>query len=371
MFASYGSAGAGVIGYGTPINFSDEQRVGLRPSLGVGILLTREEFDELVPHFFNNHRFDVSVLNYVFEMTAGHIGACLDFLLLIQRENSYRSMRPPQQYTRDMFILNVDPNEFFRSLLNSTIFSRGFPSKVDLGDPSYANGLRLVLNESHRCKITNPREPLHPDINVCHQKGWLYSETVDNNIIYRFASPLHERQAEWLLLAPAGGTIGQATLREFAIAVIKGFNPLNLQERNDLGVMQRIPKAQYQQEFYRATFALTHACVMMFSEFGNGFGRVDFYIRSKKWAIEFLRDRDRLPEHQERFLSGEYVNWISTNAIDDYIIIDCRSISNQQPKPAYKNLIRVIFTDDYMSVEIQDNNNKLLDQFNLTFGSGL
>lgn len=61
---------------------------------------------------------------------------------------------------------------------------------------------------------------------------------------------------------------------------------------------------------------------MTFPEFGTGKGRVDFYIPSRRWDVELLRDGDRLDQHHGRFSdSGSYG---TTLALEDYIVLDCR-----------------------------------------------
>jgi hypothetical protein len=52
-------------------------------------------------------------------------------------------------------------------------------------------------------------------------------------------------------------------------------------------------------------------------------GRVDFYIPSKQWGVEILREGDRLAHHSGRFSrSGSYE---TTLPLSDYIILDCRN----------------------------------------------
>jgi len=51
---------------------------------------------------------------------------------------------------------------------------------------------------------------------------------------------------------------------------------------------------------------------------------VDFYIPEKKWAIELLRNHDKVDEHISRFKEGgKYHPWLKENMVKDWIIIDC------------------------------------------------
>jgi hypothetical protein len=86
--------------------------------------------------------------------------------------------------------------------------------------------------------------------------------------------------------------------------------------------VQSIPEAQYQDEFYRCAHVHSGGSVAAFPEFGTTRGRVDFYMKSKKWAIELLRNGDRLEEHVKRFTQGGKYSGLD---IDDYVVLDCRT----------------------------------------------
>ncbi len=88
-FASHGSSGYTGADSLTPMWIAPEQRVGLAPvdcgdGILVGLLFTREEFDDLVRVKFGDDRFCPSFLDCVFDMTKGHIGACLDIMQMIK-----------------------------------------------------------------------------------------------------------------------------------------------------------------------------------------------------------------------------------------------------------------------------------------------
>jgi hypothetical protein len=54
-------------------------------------------------------------------------------------------------------------------------------------------------------------------------------------------------------------------------------------------------------------------------------GRVDFQIKSVKWAIECVMEGDRLEDHIARFLlGGRYYKWIMSGEIREYIVLDFR-----------------------------------------------
>jgi hypothetical protein len=89
LFASYGSASRNLLNSSTPLLVQESQLVGLaRDSTedSVGLLLTREEMEGVVRKSFPNHHFDVSLLDYIYSLTSGHVGACYDALSVIQKD---------------------------------------------------------------------------------------------------------------------------------------------------------------------------------------------------------------------------------------------------------------------------------------------
>jgi hypothetical protein len=87
-FASHGSCGYTGADNVTPMWIGKEQRVSLaRLDCGdgilVGLLFTREEFNELVQLRFRGRRFSDTFLDCVYDMTNGHVGACEDLMNMI------------------------------------------------------------------------------------------------------------------------------------------------------------------------------------------------------------------------------------------------------------------------------------------------
>lgn len=87
-FASYGSAGRNIYDPMFRILISPRQNISLfaldhGDGIAVGLLLTKPEFEELVSKLFVDHYFDPPVLDSVFDITCGHVGACKDFLHIV------------------------------------------------------------------------------------------------------------------------------------------------------------------------------------------------------------------------------------------------------------------------------------------------
>ena len=174
-----------------------------------------------------------------------------------------------------------------------------------------------------------PEAEEHAALMRCFAQGWLHTDkgvSRDAEFAgYFFASTLHRLFVEWKLSGQNPIPIQAPSLQEFVIQIIQRFSPRNLSQPRMVGpyYFQSLPEAQYHDEFYRCCYDLTTGSLATLSEFGTAHGRVDFYIPSKKWAVELLRDGQLLEQHHNRFSStGQYG---MTLDIDDYIVLDLRT----------------------------------------------
>ena len=121
------------------------------------------------------------------------------------------------------------------------------------------------------------------------------------------------------------------SLPELCFSAIKrfSFNCLRSAGRGLSAAAEIRPvEAQYQDELYRACYITLGHNVHLTSEWTGSLtsGRVDFQIKSVKWAIECVREADRLEQHIARFLlGGKYHRWISSGEIREYILLDFRT----------------------------------------------
>ena len=176
-------------------------------------------------------------------------------------------------------------------------------------------------------------------VDVCHRNGWLHTDKFSDRgeIVYFFASQFHHLFVEWKLqeyVSPM--SFESSNILDFAIKVIAGFSPRSLSAKRRIGpgYIQRLPEAQYQDEFYRSCYKLSNGSLVTLSEYGGAEGRVDFYIPSKEWGVELLRDGKQLGGHSARFSStGQYGRTLS---LSDHIILDCRTT---KPKTAHSMCI--------------------------------
>ena len=168
-------------------------------------------------------------------------------------------------------------------------------------------------------------------LDVCFRHGWLHADKLIKNhcenTVYMFPSPLHRWYIEWKLFEnlPFPQAFESESVLQLVIDVVYGFSPshLSCDRRVNPVYIQRPPEAQYQDEFYRSCYKISNGSLKTSPEFGTAEGRIDFYIPSKNWGVEILRDGDRLKGHNNRFLpSGSYG---ANLVISDYIILDCRT----------------------------------------------
>lgn len=139
-------------------------------------------------------------------------------------------------------------------------------------------------------------------------------------------------------------------------------------------------EAQYPDEFYRSFNHITGRGVPICSEWSTRDGHVAFYIPEKRWAIELLRNHNRIDEHLSQFKEGGKSHpWLKDKAIDDWIVINCTSttsssqgmyvspfpstnpahISIEYPEP---RLWTAVFGKDYSELKIFDHQKRpLLD----------
>ena len=232
-------------------------------------------------------------------------------------------------FTISDFFQYINPHRLYAGLQGASIFRRGLPGNDVLQLPSIAHILRTALRENVIVDTMFPGAEEGAALKRCFAQGWLHTDKVvsKNREIagYFFASPLHRLFVEWKLSGQHPAIPIQApSLLEFVIQIINRFSPLNLSYPRVVGLyyFQSLPEAQYQDEFYRCCYDLTAGSLTTLSEFGTADRRVDFYIPSKKWGVELLRDGQQLEQHNNHFSpTGQYGKNLD---IDEYIVLDFR-----------------------------------------------
>ncbi|KAN0124749.1 hypothetical protein V8E52_001301 [Russula decolorans] len=359
-FASYGSPTTRFTIRGRPMFVGDLQRVALRAvdhgdDLGaVGLLFSRMEFDDLVRKRFSSseYYFHQSFLDAVFRHTGGHVGAIDDFVRIVASDDSYRELKGSGRlYTWESFLKQVNLRDFFTRLeTRGNIFARGLPSRDDLQRRPIARILSKVLCED---SIVESDPITEEDATALNDSEETY---------YIFASPLHRLFVEWRLQDSVPSIpFESSSILQLALEVIRGFSPrsLSAERRIGAGCIQRPPEAQYQDEFYRNCHACSKGSLVTFPEYGTAQGRIDFYIPSKEWGVELLRDGNELKKHTGRF--SETGSYVTTLALSDYIILDFHNTRPKRTQPTMEKLYHVVFSKDHQEVSVLDHMLQIVD----------
>ena len=254
-----------------------------------------------------------------------------------------------------------DDEEFVRSLnYGYGGFSRSLPRREDLqSNLDLSQFLKGVLASGLSEDILESNAAL----DRCYKKGWLQAELLANGKrVYIYPSKLHERYAK-ILLSSAVPEFPQhlfSSVRQLCFEAISKFSPALLsstQPRLSAGAVVPPKEAQYTQELFRACYHILGHNLFLTSKWTgtSSNGRVDFYIKPVKWAIECLRDGSDLLEHIERFQpGGTYYPWIVSREIQDYILLDFRTSKPTKIRDDAPFLYSIVFSKDYTSYEIYD-----------------
>ena len=224
----------------------------------------------------------------------------------------------------------VSPRALLELLNSGSVFARGLPPTQKLQDPNFAAVFEAVLCAGVVTEDDFTQASAKDAILQCFRGGWLHTDKINemDNFGYCFPSSLHRWYVEGKLCGTTPSTPFNTTnLLDFAVTVIRMFSPQVLATGRKIGpgFIQRPPEAQYQDEFYRCSHRYSKGSLITFPEYGTKSGRVDFYIPSKEWGIELLRDGNQLERHSIRFFpTGTYGGTIS---LSDHIILDFRATS--------------------------------------------
>ncbi|KAE9396199.1 hypothetical protein BT96DRAFT_1040804 [Gymnopus androsaceus JB14] len=380
LFASYWSAevrGRGVDERpGTSNAINDKQRMAMWPSNDgrasgpplplpiAGLCLLRSEYDEMVQlrqRDFRLPRIMDDVKEWLFDITAGHIGA-VDSIFQGIMEQKARL----HEVSLNTFLGEANPRETLALCALGKAFERGLPTARSLSHARNASALaylRTLLQAPEGCISYQNFNNIPEGAMRAYRLGWVVLR--DNNASsiaqVRFPSPFHRHRISWLL----GGSemlradieaMDLMDLKQFVIAVVKLFSGRALANAarhvNSHG-KDSIPEAQYQNGLYRAAYQLTGGKGIWLSpEFGTGglskAGRIDFFVEGTKgWGIELLR------EGEGRFNpGGAYHRWIQQGVVKEHIVIDFRP-NNANPSKehlGYNNLFHVIFDSTFQTL---------------------
>ncbi|PVF96565.1 hypothetical protein CPB86DRAFT_498921 [Serendipita vermifera] len=226
----------------------DAQQVSLRPVdhqdgiRPVGLLFTSEEFDDVVKARYPNNRFSQDLLKFIFDITAGHIGAIKDMLEAVASGTSYQGLEGSNtRYSLETFRNKYPIEKLWNSLDKRSVFRRGLPMRTDLEDLAIARVLQEVLR--HHAVHAEMFESEERDaLATCWKEGWLHSAVYQNrSVVYIFTSPLHRWFVEYFLGTQVMHTnsIIEEKLLDFVINVIEHFSRKQLSHPRTMGASNK------------------------------------------------------------------------------------------------------------------------------------
>ncbi|OGM50981.1 hypothetical protein ABOM_000237 [Aspergillus bombycis] len=382
LFCSYGSPSTGVdtdaVLY-TPAHFRRDQRVSLTPhaSCSIGLFFNRDEFKNAVQNITANPTFegkfvlDCDAQDYLFSLTNGHPGGVVSLLQYIY--NHFRSALKHGKLdilTKGHLVESLeDDSKVWNFLLSTSLFQRSLPKGRKVTSEVRAVLVHVLGQGS--IEVPSESDGKSPE-DVCYTKGWLHKTTKPGDILdgelYVIPSRLHEKWIEHIMGEPNRKMNPKYnTVQKLCVDVLGLFSACKLRHAADgksvsSAALLKPIEAAYQSEFYRAFNDIAGIGVNIVSEWSQtNDGRVDFWISQKKWAVELVREKDRLLEHIARFRpDGKYHGWIRDGMILEWIIINC---TTTLPKRSYgeKRLIHAFFSENWTHLQIFDDGLALLE----------
>lgn len=231
--------------------------------------------------------------------------------------------------------------------LEGNPFAHGLPKRKYLQrTEATAKFLRMML------KVGPVRAPeiVRPEYREgafdCFHRGWIRIDSVDSKGFCVFASPIHF----WYSAprVPRHGTL--LTVFRHCQALLVGnpacgiTAPTPIAMVLDIVKLMKQPKPRpvrpedwYYMGFYRASNTLDNG-ILWSPQFGKlGIKKVellDFYLSTKKWALEFLHDENQLESYYGRFqANGNYHRWITDGMVLDWALVDFRTTLPTTPLP--------------------------------------
>jgi hypothetical protein len=313
------------------------------------------EFDEMIKNFNNDYNKNYFICDNLKEIIKVESSLHISIIALII-DNISKKWK--NEYSKDKTVEKISEYLYSVDFLRAIRFTAVIP-----GD-DVINGLCKEEREILYIIVENGKYETWPEDNhynfakLLERKGILY----EMNNIFNFVSKMVQRVIYYLITKPKEFKpveIDKYNLFEFIIHCISCFNGLSLSKTilhlKEGNINQKLRESQWQHELYKnMILSLDIKQFWIISDASREVktdGFIDFYINSKlKWAIEVLREADRIDEHINRFTKGIYKG-IPKN---DYIIIDFISRQNFEKTKEITNdkLMRVVYQEDLTGAEI-------------------
>ncbi|RPA86422.1 hypothetical protein BJ508DRAFT_321561 [Ascobolus immersus RN42] len=368
---------------GTPICIHPEQQVSLTLRSDIysgnkpwGLLFNPEEVIEAIEkfckHCTNGLRLANDLKDTLMDLTSGHIGAILGFLIALKEQPEARAKLPTRGVLTNIDLVDLfsDNKRLLSMFMQFTAFARGLPTRRQLEEPVIAQ----VLSDAIPTGYIDYDDALtkYQALARVFRHGWMQADLGRNQARrYYFASRVHMLAVEGMLAQLNTDSFPSEfrDLRSFVIRVLKTMSKSAMrsfsQSEGGPGEHRRPREAWHHCEFFRAMTKVLRRAGFVVSEWTGWTkkGRVDLYLPARGWAIELLADFDRLTEHIERFEpNGMYSHWIARNEVKDYIVINMTHFSKfntmqrTAARPASSKLLHAAFRDEsYNDCMVYDN----------------
>ncbi|KAF7361247.1 hypothetical protein MSAN_01156800 [Mycena sanguinolenta] len=350
---------------GSQNNIQEHQRIELKPTENgwlsshiPGFYFVEEEYQELVEYHQKHDDLPalaVDLTDWVFETSAGHIGAITSIFDAIR--SAARRLQL-QEMSITIFLGSYpSPEEALMDCSRGEAFNRGLPADSDLRGEDNIALLKFFedILSAHGPLVFRVNE-IPPGAYQAHDRGWLTWTHEGKDWeplvgVSDFPSLLHRSRLSYQLLGskPLDPQVEAMTLLDFVGTVVSFFSA---------GAMVQ-PARQSQSPGWVSTVTGGRG-VWLSPEFGTGktSGRLDFFVMgSKKWGIELLRKGDSLEDHLARFKpGGAYYGWIERGTMQDYVVLNFGThVQAQTPSPLHPYLYHITFDDQFEHYTVADN----------------
>ncbi|KAG8766434.1 hypothetical protein FRC20_006290 [Serendipita sp. 405] len=248
----------------------------------VGLLLDRKEYMGILSRFSKKRLLlDKELENFIFEFTAGHVGAVIAMLQYIIKVEEPHMTNGETITFAEFQAQDLTFQKLTRYLIEDFTVSRLLST-----DSSYYPAKRQLL-------VHGPIREDHAkykDLLEGASKSGLV-EFMDR--FYNLPSPLHRQVWSWRLM-PIDQYKYEGTLIHLIKDTVGRFRPNQLSKSDQCAKTneQNPPEAQYSHEWYRSLHEITTGSVVISPEYATALGKrrghVDFYTPSMKWGIEII-----------------------------------------------------------------------------------
>ncbi|KAF8540070.1 hypothetical protein BDD12DRAFT_835165 [Trichophaea hybrida] len=377
LFSSYGSASSIVLEIkgSAPVDLRTEQCVPLTPQPDwphdITLCFTAEELRDMCQRIVGQRGFtvDADVLEHLFILTNGHPGLAQGlFLSLLDREDIRPVILAGGQVTLNHASKLFDDDMALFACVEARV-CRSLPTRSVLRDKrneDLANTLKRAVQQ-HGVEAFRLEDD--PGLQRAYKQGYLHAvyNADDGLTLYAFPSMLHHRAVERLLFPDDDDGIQFASLKDLCFEALKHFSQTALTSHrrkiNHAPGATR-PEAQYVYELYRCLYHITGGKSIVHSEYSYAVaGRIDLFLRNRRWGIEALKDGDRMSEHIHRCgPRGVYGSW---GVVSEYILLNFCT-APPKTKRDIPELFHVIFNATHDKYQVLDSTHRVIVEGILT-----